>query len=191
VQEAAGILIEILIRKGNLFDAERYAQVIYGNFRDKKNGIDQESEVVAMGAYNLALFIYKQKGNMIKAGGLARKSLRIRTLRYNSNHVKVGKCCDRLAGILAIQGKLGDEARVLHEHHLAISIRNHGPDGNNNANANYNLYLFYYRLALKGNTIDSRRTQLLLAKPHFVKVLRIFGPNHPNTVGVSSQLSEN
>jgi hypothetical protein len=35
VQEAAGILIHILIAKGDLFDAERYAQVTYGNLRDK------------------------------------------------------------------------------------------------------------------------------------------------------------
>ena len=54
VQEAAVILIEILIEKGDLFDAERYAQVTYGNLRDKKNGIDQESELVAEGAFNLA-----------------------------------------------------------------------------------------------------------------------------------------
>jgi hypothetical protein len=38
VQEAAGELIHVLIRKGALFDAECYAQVTYGNLRDKKNG---------------------------------------------------------------------------------------------------------------------------------------------------------
>jgi hypothetical protein len=57
-------LINNLIRKGDLFDAERYAQVTYGNLRDKKNGIDQESEaVVVEGAYNLADVIYRQKGD--------------------------------------------------------------------------------------------------------------------------------
>jgi hypothetical protein len=40
VQEAAGVLIEVLIAKGDYYDAERYAQVTYGNLRDKKNGID-------------------------------------------------------------------------------------------------------------------------------------------------------
>jgi hypothetical protein len=44
VQEAAGLLIDVLIKKGDLFDAERYVQVTYGNLRDKKNGIDQDSE---------------------------------------------------------------------------------------------------------------------------------------------------
>jgi hypothetical protein len=70
-QEAAGILIEILIMKGDLFDAECYAQVTYGNLRDKKNGRDQETEVVAMGEYNLANVIYRQNGDLIKAEEIA------------------------------------------------------------------------------------------------------------------------
>jgi flagellar hook assembly protein FlgD len=99
VQEAAGLLINILIVKGDLFDAERYAQVTYGNLRDKKNGRDQESEEMATGAYNLADVIYRQKGDLIKAEELARESLRIRTLIYGSNCQKVSLCCDLLAGI--------------------------------------------------------------------------------------------
>jgi hypothetical protein len=74
VQEAAGLLISILISKGDLFDAERYAQVTYGNLRDKKNGIDQESEAVATGAYNLADVIYQQDGDLIKAEEFVRIS---------------------------------------------------------------------------------------------------------------------
>jgi hypothetical protein len=70
-------LIEILISKGDSFDAERYAQVTCGNLRDKKNGTDQESEAVAEGAHNLANVIYRQKGDLIKAEKLARESLRI------------------------------------------------------------------------------------------------------------------
>jgi hypothetical protein len=72
VQEAAGLLINILISKGDLLDAERYTQVTYGNIRDKKNGTDQESEAVAMEAYNLANVIYRQSGDLIKAEELAR-----------------------------------------------------------------------------------------------------------------------
>jgi hypothetical protein len=71
-EEAAGVLIEILIRKGDLFDAERYAQVAYGNLQDKKNGIEQESEAVATGAYNLADVIYRQGEDLMKAEELAR-----------------------------------------------------------------------------------------------------------------------
>jgi flagellar hook assembly protein FlgD len=85
VQEAAGILINILTLKGDLFDAEHYAQVTYGNLRDKKNGIDQEGEEMAMGAYNLANVILKQNGDLIKAEELARESLRIRTLHHDVN----------------------------------------------------------------------------------------------------------
>jgi hypothetical protein len=61
VQEAASVLINVLIRKGDLHDAERYAQTTYSNLRDKKNGMDQESEAVAKGTYNLAHAIYLQK----------------------------------------------------------------------------------------------------------------------------------
>jgi hypothetical protein len=94
VQEAAGILINILIKKGDLFDAERYAQVTYGNLRDKKNGIDQESEALAEVAYNLASVIYRQNGDLNKAEELTRESLRIRSLINDSN-----LRCDLLAGI--------------------------------------------------------------------------------------------
>ena len=136
MQEAAGILIRILIRKGDLFDAERYAQVTYGNLCDKKNGIDQESEVVVMGAYNLALVIYRQKGDSIKAEELARESLRIRSLINDCNHHRVGRTCNFLASILMAQGQLGDETRGLYERFLSISIRNEGPDGPNTASGN-------------------------------------------------------
>jgi hypothetical protein len=72
VQEAAGLLINVPISKDDLYDSERYAQVTYGNLRDKKNGIDQESEAVANGAYNLGSVIYQPKGDLIKAEELAR-----------------------------------------------------------------------------------------------------------------------
>jgi hypothetical protein len=146
VQEAAGVLIHILIRKGDLYDAERYAQVTYGNLRDKKNGIDQESEAVAKGAYNLADVIFKQDGNLIKAEELARESLRIRSLIFNSNHESVSISGSLLANILRIQSKLGDETRGLFERFLAISTRNQGPDGSYTAAANHHLGLFYGQL---------------------------------------------
>jgi hypothetical protein len=193
VQEAAGIMINILIKQGDLFDAERYAQVTYGNLRDKKNGIDQGSEVVAVGAYNLANVIYRQKGDLIKAEVLARESLRIRTLIYGSDYYGVAVSCDLLAGILMTQGKLGDETRGLLERYLALSISNHGPDGKYAAVANSNLGSLCCRLAWKENTVDLKRMQFLLAKTHYVEALRIYskidGPTHPNTIDASSRLS--
>jgi hypothetical protein len=149
VQEAAGVFTDILIMKGDLYDAEHYAQVTYGTLRDKKNGIDQNSEVVAQGAYNLANVILEQNRDLIKAEELARESLRIRTLISGSLFVAVEMSSNLLAHILEAQGKLGDETRGLYERCLAISIRNQGPDGSNTAIANHNLGLFYSSLAVR------------------------------------------
>jgi hypothetical protein len=108
VQEAAGILINVLIAKGDLFDAERYAQDTYGNLRDKKKGIDQESEV---GAYNSANVLYQLEGNLKKAEEFARESLRITILIYGSDHEKTNPNLILLAKNLETQGKLGDETK--------------------------------------------------------------------------------
>jgi tetratricopeptide (TPR) repeat protein len=194
VQEAAGVLIHILISKDDLYDAERYAQVTYGNFRDKKNGIDQESETVAEGAYNLANVIYQQKGDLLKAEELARESLRIRSLINDSNYHSVGRSCSLLAHVLRAQGKLGDETRGLFEHFLAISTQNQGPDGENTAVANYNLGLIHGQLVHEQATFESKLTQLLLAQSHFEEALRIrskiHGPTHPDTVAAASKFAD-
>jgi ATP/maltotriose-dependent transcriptional regulator MalT len=78
VQEAAAILIHLSIAKGDYYNAGQFAEVTYSNLRDRKNGIDQESDDVATGAYNLANVIARQDdGDVTKAEGLARESLRI------------------------------------------------------------------------------------------------------------------
>jgi hypothetical protein len=193
VQEAAGVLINILISKGDLFDAERYAQVTYGNLRDKKNGIDQESEAVAMGASNLADVIYRQKGDLIKAEELARESLRIRTLIHGIDDHCIGMSCNLLAGILKRQGQLGDETKGLYERCLATFILNFGPDGSISAAGNYNLGLFYCKLAEAQTTVDLEQKQLLLAKGYFEEShrirLKIHGPTHTVTVDTASTLA--
>jgi hypothetical protein len=80
VQEAASWLIVCLIQQGDLSNAERFAEQTYSNLRDIKNGMDQEGQQVAKGAYNLADVIFRQDdGDLIKAKGLARESFRIRT----------------------------------------------------------------------------------------------------------------
>jgi tetratricopeptide (TPR) repeat protein len=193
VQEAAGVLINILIRKGDLFDAERYAQVTYGNLRDKKNGIDQESEEVAQGAYHLADVIYRQKGDLMKAEELARESLRITSLINDSNHLGVGSTCTLLANVLRGQDQLGHETRGLHERYLAIFIRNEGPDGSNTAAGNYNLGRYYHQLADKQTTVALMQKQLLLAKVYFEESHRInsiiYGHTYPKTVDAASKLA--
>jgi tetratricopeptide (TPR) repeat protein len=193
VQEAAGVLVNILIRKGDLFDGERYAQVTYGNLRDKKNGIDQESEAVATGAFNLADVIYKQDGDLIKAEELARESLRITSLINDSNHHTVGRAYSLLAGILREQGQLGDETRELYKRCLSIFIRNEGPDGPSTASGNYNFGRYYHKLAVKQATVALMQKQLLLAKDYFEEShrinLMIYGHTNPGTVNTASELA--
>jgi hypothetical protein len=109
---------------GNLFDAERFSEVTYANLRDKKNGVDQNGEEMATGAYNLALVIYKQKGDLIKAEMLARESFRIMTLKFGSDNHIFGATCDLLARILQAQGKIGDERLELFQRVLAVPLRN-------------------------------------------------------------------
>jgi hypothetical protein len=193
VQEAAGMLIHILISKGDYYDAERYAQVTYGNLRDKKNGMDQEGKEMASGAFNLANVICKQEGDLIKAEELARESLRIRTLIFGSDRIIVQMSCYLLADILSAQGNLGDDTRGLYERFLVLSIRNYGLDGLNAATGNKNLGEFYILLAEKQPTVDAKRAQLLLSKSYHEEALRIYSkiysPTHLDTVDTSSQLT--
>jgi hypothetical protein len=197
VQEAAGLLIHILIKKDDLFDAERYTQVTYGNLRDKKNGINQESEMLAMESYKLANVIFERKGDFLKAEELVRESLQIRSRIFDSNYQSVGRSWSLLTGILKAQGKLGDETRGFYERYLTISFRNEGPDGLNTAIANYNYGDFsiavFNQLACEQTTIDLKQPPLLLAKSYYEESHRIFskinGPTHPNTVKAASRLA--
>jgi hypothetical protein len=192
VQEAAGGLIHVLIEKGDLFDAERYAQVTYGNLRDKKNGMDQESDAVAIGAYNLADVIFRQNGDLMKAEELARESLRISSLINGSNNHIVGSSCSLLAGILEARGNLGDETRGFHERFLTISIRNNGSDGLHTGIGRLHIGAFYHKLAGVQTTVDLKQKQLLLAKSHIEEALRIYskihGPTHPDAIDTASRL---
>jgi hypothetical protein len=189
VQEAAGVLIRILIAKGDLFDAERYVQVTYGNLRDKKNGMDQEGKEMARGAYNLADVIHRQNGDLKKAEELGRECLHIGILAYGSSQNEVGLGCNLLVRILKAQGNFGDETRGLYERFLALSLRNEGPEGVNTATGHYNVGFFCLELAQKQSTVDSKRTQLQLAKSLFFEAQRIFskayGPTDLHNVEAS------
>jgi hypothetical protein len=193
VQEAAGVLINILISKGNLFDAERYDQVTYGNLRDKKNGIDQESEALALGAYNLADVIYRQDGDLMKSEELAREHLRITSVIVNCNHDRVGRAYNILANILMGQSRLGNETRGLYERFFSNSIVNFGPDGVNTAAGNRNLGEFYRQLPGVQTTVDLKQKQLLIAKAYYEEShrirLKIYGSTHTKTVDAASQLA--
>jgi hypothetical protein len=103
-----------------LFNAERYAEQTYQSLKDTKNAIEQESEVVAHGAYNLADVIRRQVGDLIKAGKLARESLHIRTHLYGANDQFVGASSMLLTKVLLGKNELGDETKELFERLLAI-----------------------------------------------------------------------
>jgi tetratricopeptide (TPR) repeat protein len=193
VQEAAGMLIHCLIYNGDLFNGERFAQQTYENRRDRKNGMDQEGEEVANGSYNLADVIYRQEGDLLKAEKLAREALRIRSLIHNSDDHRIGANCDLLARMLQIQGKFEDETKKLFERSLAIFNRREGPHGSNTAISNINSGSYYYELARRQPTINTKRKYFLVSKPHIEEGFRIqtklFGPTHPNTVHTASLLS--
>jgi tetratricopeptide (TPR) repeat protein len=141
VQTAAGNLIECLIHKGDLYDAERYAQVTLDSLKDPANGLDQDSDDVARGYYNLANVINMQDGDLVKAERLARESHRISIRTHGANHYFVGATTCLLAINLKLEGKMGDETKKLYESSLAISIKNEGLDGNNAAVGNANQLL--------------------------------------------------
>jgi tetratricopeptide (TPR) repeat protein len=189
VLKAAGILINLLCKKGDLYDAERYAQVTYGTLRDKKNGIDQEGEDMAMGVQNLAGVILLQNGDLIKAENLAREALRIRSQLHSND---IASVCQILGRILQAQGNLGDETKGLFERALAIAIRNFGSEGMDAAIGYFNLGLFYCCLARAQISSHSKRTEFLLAKSHIKKTLRItykaYGPTHPKSLAAASEL---
>jgi tetratricopeptide (TPR) repeat protein len=195
VQQAAGMLINSLIHKGDFFNAERFAEQTYQNLRDIKNGMDQEGEEVAKGAYNLADVIHRQDdGDLIKAEKLARESLRIRTRLYSSNDHLIGTSCMLLGRILMAQGKFGDETKELLKRSLDIDVMNEGLDGLNTAVGNISIGRFYYKLAMIQSVISIKRTHLLLAKSYAEEATRIetkiHNPSHSNYVSAASLLSD-
>jgi tetratricopeptide (TPR) repeat protein len=195
VQEAAGLLIDCLIRLGDLSNAERFAEQTYANLRDIKNGMDQEGEIMARGAYNFADVISRQDdGDLIKAEGLAREAIRILDKLHDVHISKVsGIFCLLLAKILWRQGKLGDETKELFERSLAICVRDEGPDGVNTALANSHTGQFHYQVAMTSSIVHTKRTQLLLAKSYLDEAVRIeskiHDPKHPKRVMAASLLS--
>ncbi len=73
--------------------------------------MDQESEGVAIGTFNIADVLFHQGEDFIEAEKLARESLRIRTQLYGPDHSKVGLGRQLLAINLKKQGKFGDETK--------------------------------------------------------------------------------
>lgn len=175
VQEAASTLIQRLGHKGDLQQAEIFAQLILESLKDPGHGLDQNSDAVAIGYFDLAHAICKQEVDLVKAKALARGSLRIRTLLYNNDvpQLYVAYSADLLAGIIKAKGKLGLETRELLEHSLVINIIEFGPDGANNAVCTFNLGYLYYELASKERNTEKRKTLFRSAESNFQQAVRI------------------
>jgi hypothetical protein len=155
------------------------------SLKDPKNGLDQQSEAVAKGYYDLAKVITTQRGDLVKAEKLVRESLRIRVL-INSNSYLSGNTVAYLAFILMSQDKLGSETKELFEQSLAITIRNFGPDGTNAARYHFNFGIYYRKLAEEQQTTATREEHLCLSEVKTKEALRIytkiFGPDDPRTL---------
>jgi hypothetical protein len=192
VQNAASTLIECLTLKGNLGNAELFAQMTLDSLKNPKNGLDQHSEAVARGYYDLAHVNTEQRGDLVKAEKLIRESLRIRVL-IDGNNVLSGNSITLLASIVMSQGKLGSETKELLDQSLANSIRNHRPDGTNTAIDHFNIGIFHHDLADEQQTVRRRKEHLHLSGIKIKEALRIgtkiYGPDDPRTLQYSSELS--
>jgi tetratricopeptide (TPR) repeat protein len=193
VQKAAGALIQCLINKDDLYNAERFAEATLDSLKDPANGLDQESKEVAGGYHNLANVINAQEGDLVKAEMLARESLRITTRVYGNDHVNLGPSCDLLARILMSQGDLGDETMELFERSLANNTKDHGPDGTNTAISYVNLGVFYDQLADRQQVVERKMAYLHISNSKFKEAVRmytkIFGPDNLQSIKASSKLS--
>jgi tetratricopeptide (TPR) repeat protein len=193
VQRAAGALIECLIHKDDLYNAEQFAEATLDSLKDPANRLDQESKEVANGHHNLGSVIHQQEGDLVKAEILARESLRIRTRIYGNDDVEVGSSCSLLARVLMSQDNLGNETMELFERSHAISTKNYGPDGTNTAVSYVNLGVIYNQLADRQQTDERKMAHLHLSKSKFEEAVRIytkiFGPDKPQTIEASSALS--
>jgi tetratricopeptide (TPR) repeat protein len=187
------MLIECLILKGDFDHAETFAQLTLDSLKDPANKLDQLSEAVAKGYFNLGNAISHREVDIVKAENLLRESLRIRTLVHGLDHFYVGQSVSSLALILTSQEKLGDETREFYERALAINIKYCGPDGLNTVRSTTNLGHYYHNLANIQESIETRNELLRLSRIKFIEVLRIytkiFGPDDPKTIDTSHNIS--
>jgi tetratricopeptide (TPR) repeat protein len=193
VQKAASMLIECFMFNGDFDHAETFAQMTLDSLKDPGNGLDQQSEAVANGYYDLGNVIYRQNGDYVKAEKLTRESLRIRSRLYDAYHINVGYSSCLLATILQSQGHLGSETQELHERSLAIDIKHFGSEGVHNATSNHNMGNFFNLRAEESQSAEAKKIHLKLAESKYKESLRIksevFGPDYPRTIRASSTLS--
>jgi tetratricopeptide (TPR) repeat protein len=191
VQEAASKLIEALINTGNQSDAERYAEMTLDSLRNRSNGVNQESEEVAVGYYDLARTILERPdGDLDRIEQLAREAYRIRV--NLKNDMDIGISGNLLANCLKAQGKLGDETIGLYTKFLGVCNRDQGPDNANASAINANLSRLYSDLALRNIDNDTRNEHLRIAKSYIEEAVRIArkvnAPGHLKTLDYEDRL---
>jgi tetratricopeptide (TPR) repeat protein len=194
VQKAASMLIECFICKRDLDHAGTFAQMTLDSLKDPGNGLDQQSEAVANGYYDLGRVINQQKGDYVNAEKLVRESLRIRSRLFDSHHQLVGMSSGLLGSILQAQGNLGIETKELYERSLEIHIRNSGSEGLfNTAVLHFNIGLFYHQRAEESQTTETKKDNFQLSGSKYKEALRIYtvvlGPDHPRTIRSLSHLT--
>jgi tetratricopeptide (TPR) repeat protein len=194
VQDAAGVLIDCLIAKGELYDAERYSLLTLESLKDLANGIDQNSWELARGYSNLASVILRQHGDLAKAESLAREAHRI-SMYLEAHGEKASVLAissDLLGRVLLAADKLGEETMKLLEYTLAEQIRNEGLDGARTAICHSNLGNLHLSLIFRQEKAERRKEQVNLAKSYCSEAVRIstkiYGSGHPKTIEFTSRL---
>jgi hypothetical protein len=91
------------------------------------------------------------------------------------------------------QDNLGNETMELFERSLTNDAKCFGPDAINTAISNFNLGTFYHQLADIQQNAQKKEEYLRLSISTFKEAARIytkiFGPDNPQTIEASSQLS--
>jgi tetratricopeptide (TPR) repeat protein len=190
VQAAASILIGCLTIKGELYDAERLAKFTLDILKDPANKLDQESEAVANGYFDLAKVIYKQEGDLERAAMLVRESLRIRTLINHKDHLYVTYSASLLASILQSKKQLDKEMKEQLDHDLATNITNEGEEGINTVKSYINLGRFYHRYAHTFELTDNLRFVFLrYSEVNYRPAVRIYTKIHGLDNAITTEVS--
>jgi hypothetical protein len=98
-----------------------------------------------------------------------------------------------LARILSSQGRLGSETLELYERALVIDIEYYGSEAVHTAISTNHMGYFYHLRACDSQATETRKKHLLLSESNYKESLRIYakiyGPDHPETLATSSQIS--
>jgi tetratricopeptide (TPR) repeat protein len=199
VLEAGGYLIEILNETGNYYDAERFARVCYEALT--RAPLDPDSFEAANAASNLA----DASRNLINENGplsadikeaeiLARKAVRIVRELKGPFSFEMRNAFRSLVNVIFLKGDFTNETKSVLEDFLSDAIRHEGVDGKSTGCGNGHLGLFYFNLAVTISVDNTKRRHLLIAQSYYKETSRIFtkhyGPNHINTLHITSKLSD-